>query len=478
MVFLNFTQLLYAFLVASNTKWPSILNDNAKPPDKYCSVKDHNTWVQSNFQKLWCFNVRLKMNPFSNISMGVHASMQRAHMCACVTMKKSARRMASTASNTGDTSSKQQQAQRKENVCVCVCVCVCARARARVCARVRVPVIDLWNGPLASILFYIFIYAQGKMDTETNFVICLGVRFALHVIKALRLARIEHCSRTVVTRFFFLHYYYYFLVALCLQVSLVSHVQLAIHHAHSLHCDTHTHARTHARTHTHTHTGTRKHVCLQLATGNSLPSAEALALTSSTKCWRVNVVKHQGTRSYVGNIIPLSGEEPLTIKKTWCFFFSFECGLDKKKTCKTTDGQHLLLKAYLLRRRLRFYGGSLWAPEGETTSHLRQPPQERSMSSARSLSPPQSCTGRKCHWIEYELLTFGWASAARQSSFMQFLDGLGAVRTLNELMEERSQRFDSSAHSQIHTEAVELNVLHVNTKHHSAALRRSTSKKN
>ena len=61
---------------------------------------------------------------------------------------------------------------------------------------------------------------------------------------------------------------------------------------------------------------------------------------------------------------------------------------------------------------------------------------------------------------------------------MQFLDGLGAVRTLNELMEERSQRFDSSAHEQIHTEAAELNILHVNTKHHSAALRRSTSKKN
>ena len=61
---------------------------------------------------------------------------------------------------------------------------------------------------------------------------------------------------------------------------------------------------------------------------------------------------------------------------------------------------------------------------------------------------------------------------------MQFLDGLGAVRTLNELMEERSQIFDSSAHEQIHTEAAELNVLHENTKHHSAALRRSTSKKN
>ena len=52
MVFLNFTQLLYAFQVDSNTKWPSVLNDNAKTPDKSCSVKDHNTWVQSNLQKL------------------------------------------------------------------------------------------------------------------------------------------------------------------------------------------------------------------------------------------------------------------------------------------------------------------------------------------------------------------------------------------------------------------------------------------
>ena len=34
--------------------------------------------------------------------------------CVCVTMKKSARRIASTTSNTGDTSSKQQQAQRKQ----------------------------------------------------------------------------------------------------------------------------------------------------------------------------------------------------------------------------------------------------------------------------------------------------------------------------------------------------------------------------
>ena len=31
--------------------------------------------------------------------------------------------------------------------------------------------------------------------------ICLGVRFALCIIKALRLARIEHCSGTAVTRF-------------------------------------------------------------------------------------------------------------------------------------------------------------------------------------------------------------------------------------------------------------------------------------
>ena len=46
------------------------------------------------------------------------------------------------------------------------------------------------------------------------------------------------------------------------------------------------------------------------------------------------------------------------------FLFFFSLSVDwtkKKKTCKTTDGQHLLLKAYLLRRRLRFYGGSLQA---------------------------------------------------------------------------------------------------------------------
>ena len=50
-----------------------------------------------------------------------------------------------------------------------------------------------------------------------------------------------------------------FLVVLCLQVSLVSHVELAIHHAYSLHCDTHTHTHTHTRTHTHTHTHARTH---------------------------------------------------------------------------------------------------------------------------------------------------------------------------------------------------------------------------
>ena len=60
---------------------------------------------------------------------------------------------------------------------------------------------------------------------------------------------------------------------------------------------------------------------------------------------------------------------------------------------------------------------------------------------------------------------------------MQFLDGIGAVQALNVLMKERSQRFDSSAHELIHTEAAELTVHHVNTKQHSAALQRSTSKK-
>ena len=94
----------------------------------------------------------------------------------------------------------------------------------------------------------------------------------------------------------------------------------------------------------------------------------------------------------------------------------------QKKTCKTTDGQHLLLTAYLLRRRLRFYGGSLEAPEGATTSYLRQPPQERSMRSARSLSPPQSCTGRKCHRIEYDH-TYVWLSFCSTSIVVYAVPG-------------------------------------------------------
>ena len=36
-------------------------------------------------------------------------------------------------------------------------------------------------------------------ETDSNNEICLGVRFALCIFKALRLARIEHCSGTVVT---------------------------------------------------------------------------------------------------------------------------------------------------------------------------------------------------------------------------------------------------------------------------------------
>ena len=58
---------------------------------------------------------------------------------------------------------------------------------------------------------------------------------------------------------------------------------------------------------------------------------------------------------------------PLTIQKRSCFFF-FLLSVDwRKKTCKTRDGQHLLLKAYLLRRRLTFYVGSLHTTEGMTT---------------------------------------------------------------------------------------------------------------
>ena len=62
---------------------------------------------------------------------------------------------------------------------------------------------------------FIYVYkestcAQRKTDTETSFgvnnKICLGVRFALCIIKALRLAGVEHCSQgTAVTRFQVLH---------------------------------------------------------------------------------------------------------------------------------------------------------------------------------------------------------------------------------------------------------------------------------
>ena len=59
-------------------------------------------------------------------------------VCVCVIMKLSARRMASMTSDTGETSSKQQQAHRKQKIhqeeeCVCVYVCACARACVRVC---------------------------------------------------------------------------------------------------------------------------------------------------------------------------------------------------------------------------------------------------------------------------------------------------------------------------------------------------------
>ena len=332
MVFLNFTQLLYAFLVDSKTKWPSILNDNAKPLTSLVRLKITTHGSSRTFKScdVSMFDWRWTRSQ----------TLQWEYMHPC-----------------------------SVRMCVRVCVCVCARACVR--ARVRVPVIDYWNGPLASILFYIFIYAQGKMDTETNFVICLGVRFALHVIKALRLASIEHCSRTVVTRFFFLHtliFFFFWLryaykYRLCRMSSLpfIMHILFIVWHTH-----THMRARMHAHTHTHTHTRrTRKHVCLWLATGNSLPSAEALALTSSTKCWRVNVVKHQGTRSYAGNIIPLSGEEPLAIKKILFFFFLLSVDWTKKKlarrrmaniffwklTCYDADSDFTLVRSKHLKER-------------------------------------------------------------------------------------------------------------------------------
>ena len=98
---------------------------------------------------------------------------------------------------------------------------------------------------------------------------------------------------------------------------------------------THTHTQTHMHARMHAHTHRDQETCLPAA-GNRQQFALCWGsgLASRTKCWRVKVVKHQGTRSYAGNIIPLSGEEPLATKKTWCFFFSFECGLDKKKIAR------------------------------------------------------------------------------------------------------------------------------------------------
>ena len=54
--------------------------------------------------------------PTLDSCFGLVGHHQQGAVCVCVTMKKkSARRMASTTCDTGDTSSKQQQAQRKEN---------------------------------------------------------------------------------------------------------------------------------------------------------------------------------------------------------------------------------------------------------------------------------------------------------------------------------------------------------------------------
>ena len=151
----------------------------------------------------------------------------------------------------------------------------------------------------------------------------------------------------------------------------------------------------------------------------------------------------------------------------------------RKKTCKTRDGQHLLLRAYLLRRRLRFYVGSLHAHEEATTSHLRQPPQGRSMRSARSLSPPQAA--REGSVVESNMGCLRLPEPVQHVIRHLCSSWSGrAVRTLKELtiMKERSQRFDRSANEQIHTEAAELSVLHVKTKHHSASLRRPTNRIN
>ena len=75
--------------------------------------------------ELWSFLWQLSMYFFGYkkfTSKGWTLVAKRVRACMCVTMKKSARRMASMTSDTGDTSSKQQQAERKENYNKCVFV--------------------------------------------------------------------------------------------------------------------------------------------------------------------------------------------------------------------------------------------------------------------------------------------------------------------------------------------------------------------
>ena len=57
--------------------------------------------------------------------------------------------------------------------------------------------------------------------------VCLGVRFALCIVRALRLARIEHCSGTEVTRFLLpsLFWHYAFLGSLQIEARSIGKLQ-------------------------------------------------------------------------------------------------------------------------------------------------------------------------------------------------------------------------------------------------------------
>ena len=107
-------------------------------------------------------------------------------------------------------------------------------------------------------------------------------------------------------------------------------------------------------------------------------------------------------------VCPVARTQTITLQVVYCKDSVF-LNLGRKKICKTRDGQYLFLRAYLLRRRLRFYVGSLHAHEGATTSHLRQPPQEKVNVLGQITFPATKLHGKEVAsnqiWVAYVCLS-------------------------------------------------------------------------